>query len=851
MIPGDYEYGAILPSDIPDDLRREISWILQEKYGLTTLDHKDMEVTSAPDLIVESISANKSTVDPGEVFRLEATVRNQGIGEPTRNATLRYYRSRDANITTRDTEVGDDTISSSNLDTNDTTEKSESITAPIEPGVYYYGACVDLRFESNTRNNCSSAVAITVRETGPSDLIVSTPTLSASTLGPGQSLILTATVRNQGIGPAPATTLRGYRSANANISDVDTEVGAVSIGSLAPGATQTVELRGAAPVMAGTYYYGICVDDVTNESNTVNNCSTGVALTVENRAPSAVGTILPQTLSETDTSVAVDVAAYFTDPNNTMLSYTAVSANTAVVSTLVRGSEVTLTPINAGNTTVTITASDGAFTATQTVSVSVVKTETKVPDLRVDSVRVNKTTVAPGETFRLDAVVKNQGEAASIATPLRYYLSTDTTISDTDTQVYATILPMVAASANGEPSVELTAPNTPGTYYYGVCIDAVEGESDTTNNCSTSVAITVKNRAPSAVSTLPPRTLSENDAPVAVDVAQYFTDPDNTALTYTAASANTAVVLADVRGSQVTLTPVGAGDAIVTITASDGALTATQTLSVSVVATPTENEAPVAIGVIPGQLLTLDGASSTVDISAYFSDANGDTLTYAAWPDDKNVLGLRREGTLLTITPKAAGRATVTVRARDPDGLQALQSISVFVSTTEVPVTELPAEMWMPDANLRAAVRDALGLAPNDALTQQVIQGLTSLRYLGPDLSDNQKIADLTGLEYALNLEHLDLYMHLISDIRPLERLAKLRSLWLAGNKISNIRPLTRLPLEELDLGGNPITDFTPLAELTSLTRLDFWGNGLGDNNLHLITGIDAVDAIGSSEQSN
>ena len=294
--------------------------------------------------------------------------------------------------------------------------------------------------------------------------------------------------------------------------------------------------------------------------------------------------------------------------------------------------------------------------------------------------------------------------------------------------------------------------------------------------------------------------------------------------------------MAEMRGSEMTITPVGTGNAIVTVTASDGELAATQTLSVSVVTAP--NEAPLPIGVIPAQSLTVDGASSTVDISAYFSDANDDSLTYAAWPDDKNVVRLRREGTLLTITPKAVGSATVTVRARDPDGLQAFQPISVFVSTTEVPVTELPAETWMPDANLRAAVRDALGLAPNDALTQQALQALTSLRYLGPDLSDNQKITDLTGLEHALNLEHLDLYMHLISDIRPLEKLTKLRSVWLAGNKIANIRPLTNLQLEELDLGGNPITDFAPLAELTSLTRLDFWGNGLGNSNLSIITGL-------------
>ena len=118
MIPGDYEYGAILPSDIPDDYDAKLVDPTGE-IRLNNTDHEDVEVTSAPDLIVESISANKSTVDPGEVFRLEATVRNQGIGEPTRNATLRYYRSRDANITTRDTEVGDDTISSSNLDTTE------------------------------------------------------------------------------------------------------------------------------------------------------------------------------------------------------------------------------------------------------------------------------------------------------------------------------------------------------------------------------------------------------------------------------------------------------------------------------------------------------------------------------------------------------------------------------------------------------------------------------------------------------------------------------------------------------------------------------------------------------------
>ena len=627
MTPGRYYFGAYLPSnihrtdytgDLPSDAR-DNDIAPQER----------VTVTSAPDLIVASISSNKSILDPGEAFNLDVTVRNQGIGEPEDDPTLGYYRSSNPTISDSDTKVGSDALYRRDLDTHETDRASISLTAPNEPGVYYYGACVDdVEHESNTRNNCSGAVAITVREPAPAqtpDLVPSVPTVSAKALAPGESFTLETIIENRGTGGSPNTTLRWYQSPDPNISSNDREVGSARVSSLDAAETAPHQLDLNAPAAAGTYYYGVGVESVADENNTANNYSTGSAVTVENRAPSAIGT-------------------------------------------------------------------------------------------------------------------------------------------------------------------------------------------------------------------LPPRTLSESDAPVAVDVAEYFNDPDNTPLTYTAASANTAVVLADVRGSQVTLTPVGAGDAIVTITASDGALTATQTLSVSVVTAP--NEAPVAIDVIPAQSLTVDGASSTVDISAYFSDANGDTLTYAAWPDDKTVVRLLREGTLLTITPKAVGSATVTVRARDPEGLQAFQSISVFVSTTEVPVTELPAETWMPDANLRAAVRTALGLGPNDALTQQALQSLTSLRYLGPDLSDNQKITDLTGLEHALNLEHLDLYMHLISDIRPLEKLTKLRSVWLAGNKIANIRPFTNLPLEELDLGGNPITDFAPLAELTSLTRLDFWGNGLGNSNLSIITGL-------------
>ena len=99
--------------------------------------------------------------------------------------------------------------------------------------------------------------------------------------------------------------------------------------------------------------------------------------------------------------------------------------------------------------------------------------------------------VYAGETFRLDAGVRNEGTAASAATTLRYYQSTDETIDKTDTEVGTDDVPGLAASESATFAAELTAPETAGTYYFGACVDAVAGESDTTNNCSSGLEIAV------------------------------------------------------------------------------------------------------------------------------------------------------------------------------------------------------------------------------------------------------------------------------------------------------------------------------------------------------------------------
>ena len=352
--------------------------------------------TRTPDLVMDRPTVDVSAPTAGASFTLSATVRNHGSG-PSASSTLRYYRSADSTITTSDTSVGMDSVSG--LDALETADESISLTAPSTPGTYYYGACVDaVSDESDTTNNCSTAVTVTVGAAPAPDLVVDRPTVDVSAPTAGASFTLSATVRNQGSGPSASSTLRYYRSADSTITTSDTSVGMDSVSGLDALETEDESISLTAPSTPGTYYYGACVDAVSDESDTTNNCSTAVTVTV------------------------------------------------------------------------------GAAPA---------------PDLVVDTPTVSDSTPTAGASFTLSATVRNQGSGPSASSTLRYYRSADSTISASDTQVGTDYVSGLNAFGSSAETVSVTAPSESGTYYYGVCVDEVSGESDTRNNCSAAVAVSV------------------------------------------------------------------------------------------------------------------------------------------------------------------------------------------------------------------------------------------------------------------------------------------------------------------------------------------------------------------------
>ena len=163
---------------------------------------------------------------------------------------------------------------------------------------------------------------------------------------------------------------------------------------LRPLASSVNALFFTAPETAGTYYYGACVDPVPNETNTTNNCSQSVQVTV-----------------------------------------------------------------------------------------------TAAPNLTVGSPSVTDSTPQPGGAFTLSVTVRNDGSADADATTLRFYQSTDATITTSDTEVDTEPVGALAAGATSPESKDVTAPLTPATYYYGACVDPVPNERTTANNCSMAVTV--------------------------------------------------------------------------------------------------------------------------------------------------------------------------------------------------------------------------------------------------------------------------------------------------------------------------------------------------------------------------
>ena len=201
------------------------------------------------------------------------------------------------------------------------------------------------------------------------------------------------------------------------------------------------------------------------------------------------------------------------------------------------------------------------------------------------------------------------------------------------------------------------------------------------------MAVTVEavNSAPEVTGMLDDQTLSVGDT-LTADVAEFFNDPEGEALTFAAASSDTAVATASVYESTLTVMAFAAGSATVTVSATDpGDLSAEFDFTVTV---EQPNRAPEVADAIPAQTLQI-GDTLTLVVSMYFTDPDGDELSYEAVSSVTDVVEALAMGDTVQLAAITAGSATVAVTVSDPEGLTAEQEFSV---TVQPPANRAPEE---------------------------------------------------------------------------------------------------------------------------------------------------------------
>ena len=123
------------------------------------------------------------------------------------------------------------------------------------------------------------------------------------------------------------------------------------------------------------------------------------------------------------------------------------------------------------------------------------------PDLEMghDAAATGHRVLSAGGTFQYFNAVHNRGNAASAATTVRFYVSTDNTFNGADTVAATMALSFIEPA--GTAGVDLLRFPVPedlasGSYYFGSCVDVVAGETNTANNCSGGIEFEVKGKPP-------------------------------------------------------------------------------------------------------------------------------------------------------------------------------------------------------------------------------------------------------------------------------------------------------------------------------------------------------------------
>ena len=391
------------------------------------------------------------------------------------------------------------------------------------------------------------------------------------------------------------------------------------------------------------------------------------------------------------------------------------------------------------------------------------------PDLIVQSPSVSAVVLTPGQEFTLQVTVHNQGDEQAAATMLHYYRSNNSTITSSDTEVGTDAIDALDASATSAASIALTAPTGVSAevgIYYGACVASVSGESDTDNNCSSAVKITVNGQeAPEEDE----ETTPEEDEESEEEEEETPEEEEEETTEEEGADGQVSIPDANLRAA--------------IAAALDKARGATITKGEMTTLTGLEaRHADIR------DLTGLEFATNLTSLDLYYNNIS----------DVSPLSGLTNLWWLSLIGNNITDISPLF-------GLTNLTDLQLIGNTEITDVSPLSGL-----TNL-----ELLTFGDTEITDISALSGLTNLTLLEIPLNNITDISALSGLT---NLGWLSLWGNNITDISPLGGLTNLYSLVLSNNNITDVSSLSGLTnLTWLGLGHLDLMDISPLGGLTNL----------------------------------
>lgn len=424
------------------------------------------------------------------------------------------------------------------------------------------------------------------------------------------------------------------------------------------------------------------------------------------------------------------------------------------------------------------------------------------PDLTVAPVLIDRSWT-PGQSVTIIGAATNQGRIESTAATATYYRSTDPIIGTDDAALNTFDVPVLGAKGNHSDSWTITVSDERGRFYYGVCIDVVEGETDTTNNCSAGVYVSIG----PTVAVSDTQVVEGKPLTFSLNVSDAQPTPVEVRWELRQGTAVAGIDYADAEGT-VTIAANATFAAVPVDTLADNVPEGEDTMTFALVGTSPPDGIVVSAdaGEATGTIMDDDGNLRIPDdnLRTALYGAIGKSSAEDLSADDLADL------TMLVVPNNGI---------RDLTGIQAATALKLVVLNGNS-VTDLG-----PLGHLANLTR--LELADN---------GITDLAGLGdlPNLIDLvlyfNNLDDLSPLAGLSALRLLDLESTGVSDLSPLAGLTRLETLYARDNAIADLSPLRDLSrLSTLDLNFNDASDLAPLEGLTRLSWLGLWSNGITD----------------------